>query len=169
MLTDSSRWFHLCLLLLSVVALTACQTADESPTPGDGEMAPASQDARETYGETVMAERVLPVRTLLDSARALEGQEVVVKGRIAHVCQKKGCWLAMDAGDARPVRVLVPRTEEGYGFTVPKDASGEAVVSGTLSVNLLDNATRDHYESDGAVRPDSVEVQIAARGIEIAP
>jgi hypothetical protein len=67
------------------------------------------------------------------------------------------------------VRVLVPRTDEGYGFTVPTDASGEAVVTGTLSVNALDDATRDHYESDGAARPDSVEVQIAARGIELAP
>jgi hypothetical protein len=75
----------------------------------------------------------------------------------------------MDAGTARPVRVLVPRTDEGYGFTVPTDASGEAVVHGTLSIEALDTATRDHYESDGAARPDSVEVQIAARGITISP
>jgi len=67
------------------------------------------------------------------------------------------------------VRVLVPRIDGGYGFTVPTDASGEAIVSGTLSIQPLDTATRDHYESDGAARPDSVEVQIAARGIKIAP
>ena len=74
----------------------------------------------------------------------------------------------MDAGTARPVRVLVPRTDDGYGVTVPTDASGEAVVHGTLSIQPLDPATRDHYESDGAARPDSVEVQIAARGIQVS-
>lgn len=65
------------------------------------------------------------------------------------------------------VRVLLPRTDDGYGFTVPTDASGEAIVSGTLSIKTLDDARRDHYESDGAARPDGVEVQIAARGITI--
>ena len=63
----------------------------------------------------------------------------------------------------------MPRTDDGYGFTVPTDASGEAIVSGTLSIQPRDTAARDHYESDGAARPDSIEVQIAARGIEIVP
>jgi hypothetical protein len=63
--------------------------------------------------------------------------------------------------------VLVPRTDEGYGFTVPTDASGEAIVHGTLQVASLDRSTRDHYAEDGASRPDSVELQIAARGIAL--
>jgi len=67
------------------------------------------------------------------------------------------------------VRVMVPRTDSGYAFTVPIDAEGEATVQGTVRLRSLSNDERDHYESDGAARPNSVEVQIAARGIELAP
>jgi hypothetical protein len=155
-------------ILFTAFALSACQTDEQGRAPeGSATTSEASPVTGEAYGDAVDAAEAVAVRAVVDSAQALNGKDVTVRGRIAQVCQKKGCWLAMDAGDARPVRVLVPRTEEGYGFTVSTDASGEAVVSGTLSVNALDDATRDHYESDGAARPDSVEVQIAARGIEV--
>jgi len=160
------------LILASVVAiflLSACQTEDQVPTSEDAAEVEVTNAGSKTYGEAVDAQMAVAVRTVVDSAQTYDGADVTVQGRISEVCAKKGCWLSMDAGTARPVRVLVPRTADGYGFTVPTDASGEAIVSGTLSIKTLDTATRDHYESDGAARPDSVEVQIAARGIEIAP
>ena len=166
----SSRSVSLILAsLLSVFILSACQSGDPPPATNESADAKTTSAASETYGEAVDAEQAVAVRTVVDAAQEYDGADVTVRGRIAQVCEKKGCWLSMDAGTARPVRVLVPRTGEGYGFTVPTDASGEAVVHGTLSIQLLDTATRYHYKSDGAARPDSVEVQIAARGIQISP
>jgi len=156
-------------MLFAVFAFSACQSGDKAPATEERADANAAPVTSETYGEAVDAKQAVPVQAVVGSAQEYDGADVTVHGRIAQVCAKKGCWLSMDAGTARPVRVLVPRTDDGYGFTVPTDASGEAVVSGTLSIKTLDTATRDHYESDGAARPDSVEVQIAARGIEIAP
>jgi hypothetical protein len=169
-MTASTR--SLSLVLASVFflfLLSACQSSDQAPALDEGADSDPTSATSETYGESVDAHQAIPVRTAVRSAQEYDGADVTVQGRIAQVCAKKGCWLAMDAGTARPVRVLVPRTDEGYGFTVPTDASGEAVVHGTLSVKALDTATRDHYESDSAARPDSVEVQIAARGITISP
>ena len=154
--------------LFSVFVFSACQSEDQAPATDQGADADVAPVASETYGEAVDPKQAVAVRTIVDSAQTYNGAEVTVHGQIAQVCAKKGCWLSMDAGTARPVRVMVPRTDDGYGFTVPTDASGEAVVRGTLSIQLLDTATRDHYESDGAARPDSVEVQIAARGIQIS-
>lgn len=166
----SSRLAFLTLAtLFCALALSACQTGEQASASEDTAETETSQAAIATYGDAVDAAKAVAVRTVVDSAPEYDGTDVTVQGRISEVCSKKGCWLSMDAGTARPVRVLVPRTDDGYGFTVPTDASGEAVVHGTLSIKTLDTATRDHYESDGAARPDSVEVQIAARGIEIAP
>ena len=162
----------ICLILASLFAVfvfSACQSDDQATPSKNNAESEKTPVASETYGEAVDPKHAVAVRTLVDSAQAYNGADVTVHGRIAQVCAKKGCWLSMDAGTARPVRVLVPRTDDGYGFTVPTDASGEAVVRGTLSIQPLDTATRDHYESDGAARPDSVEVQIAARGIQISP
>ena len=155
--------------LFAVFAFSACQSDDQALAPENSVETETTPVTSETYGEAVDPKQAVAVRTVVDSAQEYDGSDVTVRGRIAQVCEKKGCWLSMDAGTARPVRVLVPRTDDGYGFTVPTDASGEAVVHGTLSVQPLDPATRDHYESDGAARPDSVEVQIAARGIQISP
>jgi len=152
-----------CMAVLLVLA-GGCRP--EAASNADEEKSSATPIAR-TFGEEVDRSATLAVADLRDRATARDGQPVTVRGPIREVCQKKGCWLALGATDDRPVRVLVPRTENGYGFTVPTDASGEAIVHGTLRVAHLDGSTRDHYADDGATRPDSVELQIAARGIAL--
>jgi len=156
------------LTLVAAVILGACRSEPSAtdPSRSSGEAQTANVN---TFGMDVPTNDAVPVKTLADQPAAHDGQTITVRGRITQVCQKKGCWLALDAGDARPVRVMVPRTDSGYAFTVPIDAEGEATVQGTVRLRSLSNDERDHYESDGAARPDSVEVQIAARGIELAP
>jgi hypothetical protein len=131
------------------------------------EQEPSAAPITQAFGEEVDRSAALAVPALRDRATARDGKSVTVRGSIREVCQRKGCWLALGNDGDRPVRVLVPRTDEGYGFTVPTDASGEAIVHGTLRVASLDRSTRDHYAEDGASRPDSVELQIAARGIAL--
>jgi hypothetical protein len=94
---------------------------------------------------------------------------VTVRGRISTVCQKKGCWLALDTGTAMPIRVLVPRTDDGYEFTVPTTLAGQATVRGTLQTVDLDTATQKHLTEDGAAPARTREVQIAATGIRVVP
>jgi hypothetical protein len=94
---------------------------------------------------------------------------VTVAGRISTVCQKKGCWLALDTGTAVPIRVLVPRTDEGYAFTVPTTLTGRATVTGTLRIATLDANTRKHLTEDGAEAARAREVQIVATGIRVRP
>lgn len=168
MSVSSFRTAHLatCLLLLGLVG-GGCQSDAPSSDAPSGEVSTAETVAAEqTFGDAVNLTDPVSASDLAARAADWEGRDVTVRGRIGEVCQMKGCWLALDAGEGRPIRVLVPRTEDGrYGFTVPTDASGEAVVEGTVRLAALDRATRDHYAEDGATRPDSVEIQIAARGV----
>jgi len=155
-----------CLVLLGLV-WGGCQT---DPDPNDASTATTTAEtvaAEQAFGDAVDLSDPVPASALAARATDWEGRDVTVQGRIGEVCQMKGCWLALDAGEGCPIRVLVPRTDDGYGFTVPTDASGEAVVEGTVRLASLDRATRDHYADDGATRPDSVEIQIAARGVAL--
>lgn len=98
------------------------------------------------------------------------GPSVTVEGRVSKVCQKKGCWLALDTGDAMPLRVTVPRTDAGdYAFTVPTDLTGWATVSGTLEQVTLDAPTQQHLADDGAAPTSTTELRLAAAGIAVRP
>jgi hypothetical protein len=68
-----------------------------------------------------------------------------------------------------PIRVLVPRTDDGYEFTVPTTLAGQATVTGTLQTVELDAATQKHLKEDGAAPAQAQEVQIAATGIRVVP
>lgn len=88
-----------------------------------------------TYGSPMPEGEATPAATVLADAAAHEGKTVKLAGRITRVCQKSGCWLALDA-DGEPLRV---KTE--HQFFVPKDASGAAVAHGTLRAASAEDAT----------------------------
>jgi len=94
-----------------------------------------------TYGVPMPEGEATPAATVLADAQAHEGRTVKLAGRITRVCQKTGCWLALDA-DGEPLRV---KTE--HQFFVPKDASGDAVAHGTLrAVSSEDAAEQKRWE-----------------------
>jgi len=150
-----------CIAALFGVAVMAgaCQS-EPSSTP----------DATvQTYGASVDTASARAASEVAADPSGLEGTTVAVSGRISTVCQKKGCWLALDTGTATPIRVLVPRTDDEYEFTVPTTLAGQATVTGTLQTVELDAATQEHLEQDGAAPAQAQEVQIAATGIRVVP
>jgi hypothetical protein len=113
-----------------------------------------------------MAEAVKQVDTL-------QGQNVMVAGKVTTVCRKKGCWMTVDAGaDAPAIRVSF----KDYGFFVPLDADGgEAVMEGVLSVKDIPEAMRRHYAEDAGkpaeeialIQGDSKEVKFTASAVTL--
>jgi hypothetical protein len=96
------------LFCIAVMA-GACQSESSS----------APDTTVQTYGGSVDTAAAQAASEVAAEPSTLEGTTVTVDGRISTVCQKKGCWLALDAGPSGPIRVLVPRTDDGYEFTVP--------------------------------------------------
>ena len=155
----------LLVLLAATLALAGCRPSD-APTRTTGD----------TYGETVETATALPIETVAAEPDTYSGQTITVEGRITEVCQKKGCWLALDAAGT-PVRVMVARTDAGdYTFTVPTDVSGSrAVVQGQMTMKTLTPEDQRHMaedagetSSDEELAPQQ-ELQIIARGVHIQP
>ena len=152
-----SRAYRIAVLLGIVVMVGACQS----------ESATSPNTTVRTYGASVDTASARAAGAVAAEPSAFDGSTVTVRGRITSVCQKKGCWLALDTGTAMPIRVLVPRTEDGYGFTVPTTLAGQATVTGTLQTVELDAATQNHLAEDGAASAPDQEVQIAATGLRV--
>ena len=126
----------------------------------------------QTYG----ARRALDVPPL-PLARALVssnvGRTIAVEGKVADVCQMKGCWMVLTDG-TRAVRT----TFMDYGFFVPKDLAGRTVVAeGVLARATVDEETRRHYAGESgqnaaqiaAIRGPSDEYTFIASSVTVRP
>jgi uncharacterized protein YdeI (BOF family) len=156
---------RLLLVLPLLVVMAACQSGASDAVSADAQ----------TYGETDGIANAVAASEVAQASDEYLDQTVTVEGRVAQVCQRKGCWLVLDTG-AEPIRVHVARTEtDEYAFTVPTDLSGaQATVRGTLQRVTLDAATQHHMAEDAgeaaAAEPEpATELQITARGIIITP
>ncbi|MEM1043199.1 MAG: DUF4920 domain-containing protein [Bacteroidota bacterium] len=130
------------------------------------------------YGADVAAGSdlvALAPATLTADPLAYDGTTVRVEGSVTQVCRMKGCWLSLDNPTDTPVRVMVPRDENGqYVFTFPPDlpAASDAVVEGTVRVDtmsvdmlrhLAEDQGRPQAEIDAITEPEPT-VALIARG-----
>ncbi|MCS6798060.1 MAG: DUF4920 domain-containing protein [Myxococcota bacterium] len=83
---------------------------------------------------------------LADPAR-FEGREVELRGTVAQVCQRMGCWMELRGEDGAEVRVPLA----GHSFFLPRDVVGkQALVQGRVLVAALTPEQAEHYRSEGA-------------------
>ena len=182
------------MVALTGLALTACQppekAATEQPmteatkTDGDKAAEPgehpdsmpkdvAALEAGKTghYGAPFTVATSEPLAAVLDKADTHVDKTVKVRGEVASVCKKKGCWFVIktDEDKSRTVRI----TMKDYGFFVPKDCDGKvAEVEGVLTKKVVKEAVRKHLAEDGGEDPskvvgDSEELQLVATGVGI--
>ncbi len=127
--------------------------------------------ASEGFGAPIKLTRETPLREVVQRPEAIGDEPVLVRGRVADVCQRKGCWTILQDGDAR-VRVRF----KDYGFFVPTDCSGrEALVEGVVEVKTLSADMARHYEEEttggdpAAVTGPRREVSMIATGVRLLP
>lgn len=99
---------------------------------------------------------------------ASNDQKVVVKTRIAKVCQKKGCFFVAQEGNTS-ARI----TFKDYGFFIPTDSQGkEVTIVGKLSKKVISEESAKHFAEDtgddaAAIKGEQVEYSIVATSIVI--
>jgi hypothetical protein len=150
--------------LLALLAFAACgQEPPEAIDPVAG---------YEAYGDTLTPEGAVPVQAVAAEPGTYAGRAVKVEGTVVEVCQMKGCWVTLDAGDGTLVRVGVARTDAGdYAFTLPTDLSGRrVVVEGVLEEAILTADVQQHLAEDAGtplteMPQDRPELQLTARGV----
>jgi hypothetical protein len=126
----------------------------------------------QTYGaRPALRSEALPLASALVPSNV--GKGIVLQGKVADVCQMKGCWMVLTDG-THSVRT----TFKDYGFFVPKDLAGRSVVAeGVLTRETVDEKTRRHYaeeskqsaEQIAAIRGPSDEYTFVASSVAVAP
>ncbi len=136
-------------VLLTLVSLSqfACQSPEQVEFP---------LSSYENFGETISWEGAIPVATIMEAPAQYLGKEVKLEGVARKVCQKKGCWMTVDADPHGSIRV----TFKDYGFFVPKDISGKTViVEGIIDEANLSGEMKEHYrKEEGMSEEDASEV-----------
>ncbi len=147
------------LSILVALVATAFLFACSSEAPQDVD----TQALYDQYGAEATAEGALPVEAVLAEEELYVGETVKLEGTVREVCQHRGCWLTLDTGTEREVRIDVLRDEDGeYKFTVPNDISGQrVVVSGMLKFGEPD-------EEADADAPPRLEVDASSVLVEKA-
>src|ERR1700758_743678 len=104
-----------------------------------------SRDSLQFFGDTIALGGATPANQLLKEIRGKDSLKVKVTGIIEDVCQKKGCWMDINTGEGKTMKVRF----KDYGFFIPKNAKGKTAIfegiayTDTVSVNEL-----KHYAED---------------------
>lgn len=133
---------------------------------------PQEPESFTSFGAEIIPEGAVLVSEVIGK-RDMDGQNVKVRGTIREVCQTRGCWLTLDAGEGRSMRV----TFRDYAYFVPMDAGGnQAIVEGTLKLEELSVETLRHFAEEAgrpqseieAINSPSEQLSIIADGVLIA-
>ena len=163
----------LCALALAVPALAGDPPGGPADVPRRlGEARPlVMEPGREVYGAQPRGGPSVPLAEVARDPERFAGKPVRVRGEIASVCQRRGCWMRLRDGE-HEARIRF----RDYAFFVPLDIAGRpAVVEGVASVTVTTQAMRRHYAEDAGKPPaevaaivgDETALQVTAEAVEV--
>lgn len=80
--------------------------------------------------------------------------QVKLAANIMEVCAKKGCWMMINLGDDKEMRV----TFKDYEFFVPKDAAEKlAIIEGVATMDTTSVEELKHYLSDAEASQEEID------------
>ncbi len=154
--------------------------AEKSPKVAEEiKVVPSKSDIKVEYknfGAKITAEKALTQDQMLQKYKNLkQGDTVAVKFRskVKEVCQKKGCWMAMELPGGKESFVKF----KDYAFFVPlNSAESEAIISGKAFVSETSVAQLRHYAKDGGqseaeiakITEPKIEYKFMADGVLIS-
>jgi len=127
------------ILFIGITFLAACGNSNQTTEKGE------SEAEITTHGDTITEEGAVSSSDFLTQFKGKDSLNIKLTANITDVCSKKGCWMKLDVGNGKSMRV----TFKNYGFFVPLDAAGKlAVVDGIAKIDTTDVATLRHYAED---------------------
>ncbi len=106
-----------------------------------------------SYGEKITPDNAIEATKINAMLNEQDSVHAKIIGTVASVCQKKGCWLKMDAGDGQ---IMMVRFYD-YGFFVPMDCEGKKIIlegSAVKSVMTVDELR--HYAEDAGKSKEEI-------------
>ena len=157
---------RLFIALPLTAALTLPALAAE-PAPGSG--ASNASEIIHRGAPFTLKDKPVSLDEVAAKPEAFANKTTMISGKVASVCQNKGCWLGLKSEKGTVARV----TFKDYGFFAPKDCAGQvALVEATVNVTKLDPAERAHLAQDAGKKAEEIpeiELRLVANGLELTP
>jgi hypothetical protein len=105
------------------------------------------------YGAQIDDSGAISMTELNAKMKGKEEIQAKVQGKVASVCQAKGCWMMLENPSGSQMRV----TFKDYGFFVPKDIAGKTVViSGKAYISTTTVDELKHYAEDAGKSKEEI-------------
>ncbi|MCB0409680.1 MAG: DUF4920 domain-containing protein [Flavobacteriales bacterium] len=141
------------LVVASTVLLFACG-AEEQVKNDENVMTEEVEVTITKHGADISEEGAITAAEFLSKFDGSQAMEVKLSANISEVCSKKGCWMMLDLGDGKEMRV----TFKDYEFFVPKDAAGSlAIVEGVASMDTTSVEELKHYLQDAEASQEEID------------
>ncbi len=123
-----------------------------------------------SFGKTITADGAANVKNVAADKAKANGYTGKVSGTVTSVCQAKGCWMTLDAGNGQTMMV----TFKDYAFFVPKDISGQTVIiEGKAEIRTVSVDEQKHLAGDAgksqaeidAITTTKEELRFVADGV----
>lgn len=130
---------------------------------------PKSAEKGVTYGAGTNSTGSISINDL-DQNLKNNKYEGKVSGKVAEVCQEKGCWMKIEKANGEKVMVRF----KDYGFFMPKNIVGkEVVLEGETVEKEVSVKQQQHYAKDAGKSEDEIkkitkpkkELQFVAKGV----
>jgi hypothetical protein len=124
------------------------------------------------FGDSIKSDQVIELASLQKEMADQAKKDVKIKGIVKEVCQSKGCWMLMDLGDGKDIRI----TFKDYKIFMPKDLAGKEVVldgfayTDTTSIESLRHYAKDAGKSQAeieAITSPKVQLAYEAKGVVV--
>ena len=100
---------------------------------------------------------------------------VRVSGRVADVCQAKGCWMVITPEDTDDAAAMIRVTMKDHAFSVDKQGAGSVTqLEGVLKAVEVDAETVEHYASEGGAgdavpEKQGMKYELVASAVQMKP
>lgn len=143
------------IVLIAVALAAACRpAADESSSAASNAL---------HFGSTFSHDDAIPARQIIERAAEYVGTRIVTAGVIREICRPELCWLSLDAGSGRLIRIAI-RDSANRPVEMPLEVIGRwAFVDGLLeSVAAVDSAAAAPAPASApyALQVNAVGVQV---------
>jgi Domain of unknown function (DUF4920) len=100
----------------------------------------------QTFGASIKADKPVQATETIGLLKdKKEVTDVTLTATVLEVCQAKGCWMTVDAGNGEKMTVKF----KDYAFFMPKDCAGKNVTfQGKMSKQVISVAELKHYAED---------------------
>ncbi|MBI2967452.1 MAG: DUF4920 domain-containing protein [Bacteroidetes bacterium] len=160
------------LSLAFILIFFSCGERGHNHEHEHGDTAAVESAGTGSFGEAITEDGAILATEIATNTGDADSVALKVTGKITDVCQKKGCWMMVDIGNGKEMRV----TFKDYGFFVPKDAAGKtAVIDGYAYKDTVPVEALKHYAEESgkpqseidAITEPEIALAYEARGVII--